>query len=467
MKRKIVEKLINGLFVLLSFSFILSSTSCSNLVDNSNNKGKIANFVVSEAKYPEMAKYPEEEKYTDASGNFDDEGFDKEYSAWREDRKKQKTTDVDYLEGVNNFVSKSIEPLLFSGEENENIIYSPLNLYIAFSMLTEITDGNSRSQILDVLGETSIDAVREKANALWAVNYCNDGASFLTIANSLWLNKKVEFISSTMEFLADNYKTSSYIGEMGSEEFDKAFQTWINEQTGGLLSDQVSTLKMDPIDVMMLVSTVYFKEKWDSEFSENLNSDEVFYSPDGETECEFMNQKMSCNYYYSDNFSAVSKDFVGRSKMYFILPDEGILPKELLQDAKTKQFIVKGGSSCESKFLTVNLSVPKFDVSSDIDLVKSMKIMGIEDVFDPDVSDFSPMMNNSKGAFLGRAKHASRVTIDEEGCAAASYVVMTMCGAAMPPEEEIDFVLDRPFLFVISTAEDLPLYIGVIYKVES
>ncbi len=467
MKKRIVEHLINSLFVLLFFSLALLFTSCSNPVNNPISTGKTANFVVSEAKYPEMAKYPNEEKYIDTNGVFDDEGFDKEYSAWAEDRKKQRNTDVDYVTGVNDFVSKSIEPLLSSGEENENIIYSPLNLYIAFSMLSEITDGNSRSQILDALGETSIDAVREKANALWNVNYCNDGASFLTIANSLWLNKKVEFIPSTMEFLADNYKTSSYIGEMGSEEFDKALQTWLNEQTGDLLSDQVSTLKMDPIDVMTLVSTVYFKEKWHSEFSESNNSDGVFYSPNGKTECEFMNQTMSCNYYYSDNFSAVSKEFVGRSKMHFILPDEGILPNELLQDEQIKQFVLDGGSSCKSKFLTVNLSIPKFDVSSDIDLVKSMKSLGIEDVFDPDVSDFSPMMKNSKGAFLGRAKHASRVTIDEEGCTAASYVVMTTCGTAMPPEEEVDFVLDRPFLFVISTAEDLPLYIGIVYKVES
>ena len=49
-----------------------------------------------------------------------------------------------------------------------------------------------------------------------------------------------------------------------------------------------------------------------------------------------------------------------------------------------------------------------------------------------------------------------RVTIDEEGVTAAAYTVMAAAGAAMPPEEEMDFVLDRPFLFVIQGGDAIP-----------
>ncbi len=30
----------------------------------------------------------------------------------------------------------------------------------------------------------------------------------------------------------------------------------------------------------------------------------------------------------------------------------------------------------------------------------------------------------------------------------------------MPPEEEVDFTLDRPFLFVITGEDGLPLFVG-------
>ena len=37
-----------------------------------------------------------------------------------------------------------------------------------------------------------------------------------------------------------------------------------------------------------------------------------------------------------------------------------------------------------------------------------------------------------------------------------------MAGAAQPPDEIIDFVLDRPFVFVVTNRYDLPLFAGVV-----
>jgi serine protease inhibitor len=39
---------------------------------------------------------------------------------------------------------------------------------------------------------------------------------------------------------------------------------------------------------------------------------------------------------------------------------------------------------------------------------------------------------------------------------------MMTCGAARPPEDEIDFILDRPFLFLITSRDNLPLFAGVV-----
>ena len=55
-----------------------------------------------------------------------------------------------------------------------------------------------------------------------------------------------------------------------------------------------------------------------------------------------------------------------------------------------------------------------------------------------------------------------RVAIDEEGCTAAAFTAMETCGAAMPPDEEVDFVLDRPFIFVITGDSGLPMFAGVV-----
>ena len=106
--------------------------------------------------------------------------------------------------------------------------------------------------------------------------------------------------------------------------------------------------------------------------------------------------------------------------------------------------------------------MPKFDVSSDSDLTDGMKRLGMVDIFDPTLSDFSATTADMTGIILSRAEHAARVAIDEEGVTAAAYTVMMEAGAAMPPDEEVDFVLDRPFLFAITAKNGLPLFMGVV-----
>ena len=75
--------------------------------------------------------------------------------------------------------------------------------------------------------------------------------------------------------------------------------------------------------------------------------------------------------------------------------------------------------------MTIDLSVPKFDVSADTDLSGALRALGVTDVFDAGKADFSPLTDKADSIFLSaQAKHAARVTIDEEGVVAAAYTVM-------------------------------------------
>jgi serine protease inhibitor len=150
--------------------------------------------------------------------------------------------------------------------------------------------------------------------------------------------------------------------------------------------------------------------------------------------------------------------------MWFILPDEGVTPEELLSDGKVTEFILADGDWAENKFLVVNLALPKFDVVSDTDLIPDLKALGVSDVFNIGASDFPPMTADTDEIFLSQAEHAARVAIDEEGVVAAAYTVMISAGAAMPPDEEIDFVVDRPFIFAITGADGLPLFVGIVNR---
>ena len=148
--------------------------------------------------------------------------------------------------------------------------------------------------------------------------------------------------------------------------------------------------------------------------------------------------------------------------MLLILPDEGVDVETLLTDSACLNWIT-GQSVPEGRELLVNLSLPRFDVSSQLELSAGLQAMGLTEAFDPFTADFSPLTDAALPICLSQVRHDARVVIDEEGTEAAAYTVMIMAGAAMPAQvDEIDFVLDRPFLFVIAGAGELPLFVGVV-----
>lgn len=470
---------------LLAIISLLSFVSCTSKIDiNSDDiyEGSAAStdetdikkgltnddippFAISLASYPEMAKYPDEMSFIDEeTGVLDSEGFFEVYDAWYNNKRAQLDQPFGYMDGMDDFVDTSIQQFL-TKSNGQNLIYSPLNVYIALAMLAEVTDGNSREQILELLGSESIELLRTQAGSVWNANYMDDGAVTSVLANSLWLNDDVKYIKETMEDLTDYYYASSFSGKIGSDDYNKALQSWLNEQTGGLLEEQASGIEMRPDTILALASTIYFRAKWGSEFSKSNTEKGLFNLSDGNNEtleCDFMHKSETQNYYWADKFSAVGLRLEGSGNMWFLLPDEGVDLDELLNDEQTMDFLHKGDAWDKNKFLVVNMSIPKFDVVSNIELNAGLQKLGVTDIFDSDQSDFSPMTADVDEIYLSSSEHATRVAIDEEGVIAAAYTMMMVCGEAMPPDDEVDFVLDRPFLFAITGTNGQILFVGVV-----
>ena len=418
--------------------------------------------------YPDMAPYPDESAFVDpATGEFDGDGFSAIFDAWRTDQLAQRNQPKGYADSLKAFFGRSTREFL-SGAGAENRVCSPLNVYMALAMLAEITGGESRQQILNLLNAGDLDSLRTQAGQVWNAHYCADGASASLLANSLWLDAELDYDPDAVKTLADSYYASVYQGELGSAETDKALQDWLNEQTGGLLKDQVKDIGLDAQTVLALVSTIYFRAKWRTEFNAANNTKDIFYAPSGSRPVTYMNQTLLYGpYYWGEDFGAVCLNLENggstwdSSSMWLILPDEGLTPEDILASGNALSMILNADSREEnSKSVKVNLSLPKFDVYADMKLNESLQALGVTDVF-TGRADFSPILPDVD-CWLNSVEHAARVKIDEEGVEAAAYTVMMVAGASMPPVEEIDFVLNRPFLFLITSSDNLPLFAGVV-----
>jgi len=441
---------------MLALICILSLSACSQ-----SEAGPLA-----APEYPEMAHYPNDEDYIATNGDFDYDKWQAAISAYSKDLSAQKQYES-ACTGLDSYFAKTAGELL-SSNTGENIVYSPVNLYLALGMLAEITDSNTRQQIFDLIGEGSIEDVRRKCTAVWNACYRDTGNTTSIPASSIWLKNGYPYREEVLQTLASEYYASSYSGEMGSIEYSKQLQNWLNENTRGLLEDAAKAIEFNEYTRIALATTLYFNARWDAEFNEVNNGKGLFSLLDtGGTaiECDFMHQTDSRYYYWGEKFSAVKQSFKSGGGMWLILPDEGVPVNDLAANDEAINFILSDGDWENSKYLTVNLALPRFDISATTDLSEPLKALGVTDVFDDSCSDFSPLTDET--LILSKATHSARVKIDEEGCEAAAFTVMMVdAAAAMPPDEEVDFILNRPFMFVITGDSGLPLFIGTVNKPE-
>lgn len=418
----------------------------------SNSQSVHYRFLAASPEYPTLSAYPKE------AGTGD-------YQQWWEDQQALHDQPEGYADNLEGYFA-SILPTLLQTDGQSNTVCSPLNIYMALAMLAEITDGESRQQILDLLKADSMDALRTQAGQVWKAHYNDDGLSKSILGSSLWLEEGLPYNEDTVRCLAEHYYASVFRGDLGSEDMNQELRTWINAQTEGLLQEHTDDLQLSPASVLALATTICYQAQWQEDFNPKNNTQSVFHTAAGDQTLTFMNRQLSYGpYFWGDTFSAVYLSLEDGSRMWLILPDAGYSPADILEDAA--DFLAQHPASSASNYknkssVRVNLSLPKFDISQQMELSDTLKNLGVTDIFDGSVADFTPIIPQDDGGWIDRVTHAARVMIDEEGVTAAAFTLIERCGSGIPLTDEIDFVLDRPFLFYVESADNLPLFTGIV-----
>lgn len=386
------------------------------------------------------------------------------FDAWWDEREHREVLLKEAVDPIFDFAELASREIL-PGVDDTNRVWSPINAYIALAMTAELTGGETRQEVLDVLGVSDLNDLRLRMSAVWETIYEDNGKEISVLANSLWLDNAVDYEQEVMDILAYCYYASTYQGDLGSDRTNRDIANWLNNQTGGFLKDRSGKVDLIPNSMLALVSTIYFQSQWSDQFDRKDNSQGMFHGISADVECTFMNADLRhMNYYWADDYGAVQLFLENGSYMWFILPDEDKTVDDVLFGGDYMNMITQNGEfpGENHKWMKVNLSVPQFDVSASTDLKEGLQNMGLTKIFDPLGNDFSPSIDSKIPVYLDSINQDTRVAIDEEGVTAASYILLEFgAGAAMPPDDIIDFVLDRPFVFAI-TSDQIPLFVGTV-----
>jgi serpin B len=128
------------------------------------------------------------------------------------------------------------------------------------------------------------------------------------------------------------------------------------------------------------------------------------------------------------------------AEMLIILPDRGGFGSfESTLDAAKFTAMLSGLQPD-----VVNLFLPKFEISADIDLKQALSALGMPLAFDFDKAGFSNI-TKAERLYVDKALHKAYVLVNETGTEAAAATVLNAIPASLPQV----MIVDRPFIFVI------------------
>lgn len=332
---------------------------------------------------------------------------------------------------------------------DENIIYSPLSIRTAFSMLREGSSGETKEE-LDKLF-TGVNIKKYKTS------------NKLSFANSLFINNnyKNNIKNSYIKTLKNKY-----FSEINYDDFNgpDAVNNWVNKNTLGLIDKVLDTLTPD--EKLVLVNALAIDVSWMKKFeTTNTYGEDFILLDDTEYKATTMHNTYSkyASYYKDEDLTAVSLDLekINNVNLEFI----AIMPNDLKQYVNTLDNKVV--NKLLSKMVKVNeskklrLSLPKFKFDYSLKLKEDLNALGLNKVF----TSNAELEKIGKDLFVDDAIHKATIDLSEEGVKAAAVTAITLKANAMDTSKYVDININKPFVFIIRDKNTSDIwFIGTVLK---
>ena len=353
-------------------------------------------------------------------------------------------------EELRPYYSKTTEYML--ANDSDNVVFSPVGAYTVLAMLAECVKGESRQQILSAFSDISLNDSRDLATSL--IYTTSDGAH---MAQSIWLPDNYRYNKDVLRHLTDSYDTSVYEGAYGSPEMLDAVKAWMKDNTLDSLDAMIEGFEFSANSEMLILNALSFNDEWREPFDPQKTKTAPFYAKDGEVSAEFMNAECELEYKETENFTCVSVPLKKGGRMTFMLPAEEKMLSEVLSDEYARQAL-RYMPFCEDEG-ECTLSIPKFDITQNNDLIGMAKALGVDKIFDD--PDFSAFSDDLEDTFVKNFSQMINVSIDEEGVEASSVTILEGSYKGEPDFVK-SFVFNRPFAFSIFNASGTPIFMGTV-----
>jgi len=349
-----------------------------------------------------------------------------------------------------------------AGDKSANVTVSPYSIHSALMLLRLGARGTIATEIdkklLPAPFSPKLQGVYAELNSKIAIS--NEDVTS-RLANAVWLANgypfEKDYLASSQRVFASEPRNVDFTA---SERARETINERVSSKTNALISQLIPPGMITQNTICVLVNALYFKSAWLSPFVKEATQDSAFWI-DGTSRVKvpMMQSFHSLGYFEDKKWQAVHLPYKSNDFVFVVLLPKQRRSVDELRRALTADLVAR--SFEESQFMMVNLSLPRFKVTSSTDLLEQLKAYGLTVLQNGDYSSISARNVGSVGAVI----HEAVVSVDEEGTeAAAATAVMMGEGAAILDLKNVkDVSVDRPFAFALIHRGSLaPLFVGVV-----
>ncbi len=356
------------------------------------------------------------------------------------------------------FAFKLFSQILQQDPDN-NVFVSPTSVAIALSLLYNGASGKTQQQMAEVLElqGMSLEALNSNYQALQEILE-NQSEVELSIANSIWLREGFPLQPQFLENNQQYYQAKITALDFNQPQAKDIINNWVSQETKGKIKEIIEFLS--PQDVLFLINAIYFKGNWTTKFDQNLTQEQPFYLKNKESiNHPLMSQEGKYLYYENEQFQAISLPYGQEKKlsMYIFLPKENSELTKFIDNLTPENWQNWLSKMQKKKGF---ISLPKFKLEYEIKLNKTLKAIGMTDIFSHK-ANFKNM--TPAQVYVDQVKHKTFVEVNEEGTEAAAVTSIGIRAVSITIDQPFRMIVNRPFFYVIEDSQTgTILFMGIM-----
>ncbi|XP_057423106.1 serpin-ZX-like [Lotus japonicus] len=345
--------------------------------------------------------------------------------------------------------------------QEKNLVFSPLSLYAALSVMAAGADGLTLDELLSFLRFDSVDHLTTFfSQVLSPVLFSDDHLSF---ANGMWVDQSLSIFHSFKQLVSTHYKAT-----LASLDFKTQgngvlpeVNSWVEKETNGHITHLLPPEAVNNLTRLIFANALRFKGTWKHKFDGKTMRLAFYLLNDTSVQVPFMTSKKKTQYIRAfDGFKILrlpykqGRDRKRRFSMCFFLPDATDGLPALIQKLSSESAFFKGKLP-RRKVRVGDFKIPKFTIPFTFEASNMLEEVGVVSPFSPCHADFTKMVEvNSTLDKLHVQNIFQKVTIQvsevgSEATVATTFIGRKATGGSLSSCPAINFVADHPFLFLI------------------